>query len=195
MKGPKRPSLNERLKISLQLRRLSIDGIWSDGFTKASAVPTLSSSKRDMSVDYSKPFLHCFEFTRPDLDPSMGFVSDNDAFSAYRHPDRQGGARKGHLKSHDLYSLGVVMSEIGGWQSTIKFLRKGLQPRQMQAELKNNCTERLAHYSEDSYQQATSICLSGEFGVEMDDLQGSRLLEAFRKRVVDEIMKGVRIYD
>ncbi|KEY73515.1 hypothetical protein S7711_03680 [Stachybotrys chartarum IBT 7711] len=164
MKGPRRPSLNERLKISLYIAqaiyRWHLVGWVHQGISSPNII---FFKKRDMSVDYSKPFLHGFEFARPDLDPSLGFPSDNDVFSAYRHPDRQGGARKGHLKSHDLYSFGVVMLEIGLWQSTSKFLRKGLQPREMQAELKNNCTERLAHYSGDSYQQATSICLSDTY--------------------------------
>jgi hypothetical protein len=161
---------------------------------------TAESSSRGGRPNYHEPFLHGFEFARPDSDPSMGRALDDIEFNVYRHPDRQGDARKGHLKKHDIYSLGVVLLEIGLWQNLVDMFRNAApSPKPMNGSdvaktLRKHCTERLAHFAGTCYRNVVDLCLSGEFGVHVDDEFGSHLARAFQERVVDTLAKGVGLH-
>ena len=127
----------------------------------------------------------------------MGRSADDIAFNVYRHPSRQGAIRKGHTKLHDIYSLGVVLLEIGLWQCASDIVdrrrKEMITPSSMLQRLQGACLERLAHYAGASYQSAASVCLTSKFGVDLDDQNQSRLASSFQKRVVDELGKGVAI--
>lgn len=196
-KGRQRPSLNQRLWISLLLARAiykwHLVGWLHQGISSPNIIFFRTGGKRK-AIDYARPYLHGFDFARPDSDPSMGRAADDDAaLNIYRHPERQGPAQKGYQRRHDFYSLGVVMLEIGLWQCAPTLVRKVLTPTEIQKELQKNCTDRLAHFAGDSYQAAVGACLSGQFGVELDDASGTQLLKAFQAKVVNELSKGVRL--
>jgi hypothetical protein len=152
-------------------------------------------SKLTGQLDYLHPFLHGFDFARPDYAPSIGFAMDDIAFNVYRHPKRQGTVRQGHRKIHDLYSLGVVLLEIGLWQTAISMLdtRKQYQPDDIQAVLQKSCSERVAHYAGVSYQSAVTACLSSAFEVDADNEKGSYLARAFELKVIEMIRKGISL--
>jgi len=195
--GLRRPSLNERVRMALLLARAvekwHLVGWLHQGISSPNIIFFF---KNDHGlIDYSRPYLHGFEFARPDTDPSLGIAADNADLNIYRHPQRQGAAMQGHRKKHDFYSLGVVLLEVGLWQTAKEIIKKirtsGPSPREIQMELQKNCSERLAHYAGDTYQAAVDVCLGSKFGVDVDDEQGSRLLKEFHDKVVLELAKGV----
>ncbi|KAI1414646.1 hypothetical protein F5Y13DRAFT_197189 [Hypoxylon sp. FL1857] len=196
VKGRERPSLNQRLQISLLLAKAlykwHLVGWLHQGISSPNVI-FFRTSEKGRVPDYAKPFLHGFDFARPDSDPSMGRTGDDPCLNVYRHPERQGEARKGHHKKHDFYSLGVVMLEIGLWQWAPSLIKKGDNANKVRKILQQNCAERLAHFAGDSYKAAVDVCLSGEFGVELDDASGTHLLKAFQSKVIDELSKGVRL--
>jgi hypothetical protein len=194
-----RPSLNERLKIAVLIakavRKWHSVGWVHQGISSPNVL--FLAFKHGKKIDYSHPFLQGFEFARPTSDPSMGRSVDDIAFNVYRHPNRQGSTRKGHTKVHDLYSLGVVLLEIGLWQRAFDIVngrrKETITPSLMLERLQRASLERLAHYAGTSYQRAVNVCLASDFGVDLDDQNESRLAASFQKIVVDELGKGVTI--
>ncbi|CZR64754.1 uncharacterized protein PAC_14653 [Phialocephala subalpina] len=197
MKGVDRPSLNQRFSIALKLakavQKWHSVGWVHQGISSPNVIFFLWKGTR--KLDYSSPFLQGFEFARPDADPSIGRPADDILASLYRHPDRRMPERKGHRKIHDLYSLGVVLLEIGLWQSIVDIVQgKSKQvssPETVRYKIQAAVSDRLSHYVGKTYQAAVNVCLDSDFGVELDDRQESRLARAFQKKVVDEIGKGV----
>ena len=153
--------------------------------------------------DFSAPLLHGFDFARPNAKPSIGRYVENIALDIYRHPDRQGDARDGHKKEHDLYSLGVVLLEVGLWQSSRVLVEYLTQKRQntpvkegemikverkdvgvwMADAVKNS----LAYHVGSDYRDAVRTCLTSDFGVIQDDERKSKLLDAMDKMVLQKL--------
>ncbi|KAL2054232.1 hypothetical protein ABVK25_005373 [Lepraria finkii] len=147
--------------------------------------------------DFQNPFLNGQEYARPDTDfSSARYVQDFEE-NVYRHPDRQGLPRETHTKYHDIYSLGVVLLEIGLWQPASKFQDfqpsvGRLTPEHMRKILISNAKDRLHHYMGSEYQAAVVKCLNGEIRPDMDNVRDAlQLAENFRTQVIDSIAKGI----
>ncbi|KAF3023567.1 hypothetical protein E8E14_010986 [Neopestalotiopsis sp. 37M] len=198
-KGPSRPTLNERLRIALLLagaiQKWHSVGWVHQGISSHNIIFFDRDDKGD--PDYRNPFLLGFELARPDSDPSIGRSVDDIAFNVYRHPKRQGTARRGHRKIHDLYSLGVVLLEIGLWQTAIDMLdrntRSKMSAEDVQTTLQYASSDRLPHYFGSSYASAVSTCLGGSFQVSVDDEMGSHLARAFNEQVIEKIAEGIKV--
>ena len=78
-----------------------------------------SSQKRDQKLkpeerlEISQPWVMGFEFSRPESDFSSGRADGDITRDVYRHPQRQKQPQRPFCKIHDIYSLGVVLLEIG----------------------------------------------------------------------------------
>lgn len=71
-------------------------------------------------IDYSKPYISGFDFSRPARkdEPTEIASQDDIMHNLYRYPSIQSSQvahRPGFKKSFDIYSLGVVLQEIGHW--------------------------------------------------------------------------------
>lgn len=151
----------------------------------------------DHGVDYSRPYLCGFEYSRESAAPSTGrFVQDFE-LNVYRHPDRQGIPSKYHRKDHDIYAYGILLLEIGLWKLVGKLFddgeKKSISPYQMGQRILQTAQERLAHSMDSSYQVAAVTCLSGEFGANQDDAEQSLLAAAFDAQVLTRIERGVGV--
>lgn len=76
---------------------------------------TKATSTSALIPDISSPFLLGFDLSRPEHLVEMSVQSRNpSALDLHRHPDTLSGMdRKPYCKSYDIYSLGVVLLEIG----------------------------------------------------------------------------------
>jgi hypothetical protein len=74
---------------------------------------TQESTKSEDRLDISRPWVMGFEFSRPEFDFSSGRPDKDVARNIYRHPERQKQPQRPFSKVHDIYSLGVVLLEIG----------------------------------------------------------------------------------
>ncbi|KAK0670323.1 hypothetical protein QBC41DRAFT_96514 [Cercophora samala] len=196
-KGSDRPSLDERLGLAFTLAKAvenwHLVGWLHQGISSFNIIFFRKPGTR--RIEYSEPYLHGFEFARPGSDPSIGRAVDSIEFNVYRHPDRQGTVQRGHLVKHDIYSLGVVLLEIGLWQSALEIVRKlpskssGLE---IQSYLMKQCDERLAHFAGESYQNVVATCFKSSYEVELDDAFGSRSAKSFHEKVVVKLSTGIR---
>ncbi|KAI0198129.1 hypothetical protein F4808DRAFT_463157 [Astrocystis sublimbata] len=190
-----RPSMDDRMAIALGIS-MAIQKWHSVGWVHQGVNShniLLFKSKSTGQLDYLHPFLQGFEYSRPDHAPSIVSPMDDIESSVYFHPSRQGTMRQGHRKIHDLYSLGVVLLEIGLWQTASSMLdrSKKYQCSEIQKLLQRSCSERLAHYAGVSYQSAVATCLSSTFGIDADNEKGSRLARAFELKVINMIQRGI----
>jgi hypothetical protein len=143
-------------------------------------------------LDYSQPWVLGFEFSRPDADCS---ATSRDYFckeqEIYKHPERQGLYHKRFTKLHDIYALGIVLLEIGIWETALKMGGDGIgdarNPLKVQKWYIKQAERRLETRMGKKYKDVVLKCLKGEFGVSPGmDTQGElKLQQAFRRDVVD----------
>ena len=112
------PSLNARAELASMLAASvlylhSVDWVHKD----IRSDNVLFVREPDSTFRLSKPILAGFEFSRPAL-PEQMTVSHHYPLdqALYRHPDLITGAVERSSKSHDLYSLGLVLAEIALWK-------------------------------------------------------------------------------
>ncbi|KAJ6787886.1 hypothetical protein PWT90_07816 [Aphanocladium album] len=83
------------------------------GLSNASQTSTAAAA---LVPDVSRPFLAGFDASRPDLDAALSVVARNPSIAElHRHPAVLRGGRP-HTKAFDVYSLGLVLLEIGLWK-------------------------------------------------------------------------------
>lgn len=198
LKRRSRPTMNDRFKMAYALANAVHKWHSAGWLHQGIGSPNIQflRLKEGRQIDFAQPFLFGFDFARPDSDPSLGRATDDPAFDVYRHPARQGPARKGHRKIHDYYALGVVLLEIGLWQNAAKIVTRtgeGLRPQAVQHLLKQDSSERLAHYAGVLYKEAVDRCLSSHFDIETDDEGESQLLGRFHDEVVTKIGAGISV--
>jgi hypothetical protein len=143
------------------------------------------------SIDYARPYLCGFEYSRPSAEKSYA-RSEDMARDVCQHPDRQGAPNVQYQRVHDLYSFGVLLLEIGLWQPALKMFedRIDITAEDMKKELIRHCDTRLAYWMGTNYQSAASICLRGLFSIDVDDSAHSRLSKAFDTSVLQKIECG-----
>ncbi|KKY14998.1 hypothetical protein UCDDS831_g07875 [Diplodia seriata] len=109
------PSLGDRFHLALALAaafsRFHAAGWLHKGFHSGSIVFLHRVDERGVSI--TEPFITGFQYSRPQLEQSLPQGPlDNKELQHYYHPD----AHDGFTKQRDLYSLGVVLCEIGRWR-------------------------------------------------------------------------------
>jgi hypothetical protein len=149
-------------------------------------------------VDYSRPYLSGFDFSRPARADEMTDVpgpGDDVEFNLYRHPraqsssmmvpgpgsggERQQG-RERFKKSLDIYSLGVLLVEIAHWTTVDRILGINLNAARGRPSIALRVRENLLAEEQIAelgaamgavYEGATKKCLAGglELGLSEDD--------------------------
>jgi hypothetical protein len=192
-----RPTLDERLRVAVAIAmavyKWHVTGWVHQGIESHDIL--FFYKQQEQRLDYCSPFLGGFEFARPSQAPSQGsYVEDLDR-DVYRHPERQGPSRNGHRKRHDLYSLGVVLLEIGLWQEATETANprrlKDLGVKVMVDNLISAVTDRLAFYAGKTYADVVLRCLRNDFGVSLDDEAQTNLDQASRFLILDKLREGV----
>ncbi|KAJ5754134.1 uncharacterized protein N7511_008287 [Penicillium nucicola] len=117
-------------------------------------------------------YLVDFEFARPESAETQHTFDDVLERNLYRHPDRQGTPTISFQKHHDIYSLGVVLLEIGLWvtasdiyRNATARLRNGaiMNPRGIRNLYIDIANRKLPHHMGPAYHDAVVKCLSGDF--------------------------------
>ncbi|RFU35974.1 hypothetical protein B7463_g346, partial [Scytalidium lignicola] len=90
-----------------------------------SAAATRTTAAAASIPDISSPYVLGFDASRPDSIAEFSVASQNQTVSdLHRHPNSLDGlSRKPYCKSYDIYSLGLVLLEIGLWKVLQEYYR------------------------------------------------------------------------
>ena len=129
-------------------------------------------------IAYWDPYLVDFEYSRP-ADQNTTWTWDQDEEkNLYRHPERQGPPTRSFDKTHDIYALGVVLLEIGLWQTAFAIRQHAKQAqgpavRFDRYDLKEAfialAKQRLSRTMGLAYRDAVLTCLMGDFTCKVHD--------------------------
>ncbi|KAI9802000.1 MAG: hypothetical protein M1825_003056 [Sarcosagium campestre] len=110
----------------------------------------------------SHPYVTGFDSSRPDHLDEMTVASKNDiGQDLYRHPDSLGIWRQPYRKSFDIYSLGLVLLEIGLWKSLFEFHKPKYTPSTFRDKaVLPALVPRLGSKTGRRYQDVVEKCLS-----------------------------------
>lgn len=123
-----------------------------------------------------------------------------DEYTLYRHPDRQEAPVEKFTKEYDIYSLGLVLLEIGTGEliervfANVKdHLRPGeeLTPFGWRSVLLKWARKKLPSAMGTGYATAVVRCIEGDFQVSCDDDQQTELGLVFQRTVLQPIAAGV----
>lgn len=162
---------------------------------------------RSGHVDYRKPYLSGFDFSRPGGSDEMTDVPGDDVeHDLYRHPSAQSNRRRDRersKKSFDIYSLGVIFVELAHWRPIESTLgidlrrargRPGVVQRVRETLLTEDQVAAVGAEMGEKFEEATRKCLRGEEelglrqgDVETDDDVAERLSMRFYEDVVKRL--------
>ena len=83
-------------------------------------------------------------------------------FKIYQHPDLRTDTHKRYEMRYDIYSFGLVLLEIGLWQSIYYFKEKNQDAQQFRRKVRNICETHLPHYMGKGYQRAVLRCIDDD---------------------------------
>ncbi|KAI3401786.1 hypothetical protein diail_8164 [Diaporthe ilicicola] len=191
-------SLAARFRIAQAIAQ-SIGAFHSDGWVHKSirshSVKFFFNKANPHEINLRLPYLTEFEFSRPESGFTRRAEGDPDLErSVYRHPHRDGPPRINFNKAHDIYSLGIVLLEIGMWEDAagiyghvfrgLERSANGLQPssESVKQGMRSYANRYLPHKMGDAYSQVVDACLSDDF---QEKLGTDDFALTFEKRVVD----------
>jgi hypothetical protein len=150
---------------------------------------------------YASPFISGFEFSRIATGPTDYTYDDNVENNLYRHPERQGLPQTAFTRIHDIYSLGVILLEIGLWKSVVTLYKRKAEElarrgggREFDAAQKKvwliSRAEKYLPYSMGSkYKDVVVLCLSGNF---ISDPGRPEFSMEFHKKVV-QCLQSIKV--
>lgn len=147
----------------------------------------------EQQVDYDNPYLVGFEYSRPGSADTQYTFDEDVEKNLYRHPARQGLPRTFFTKVHDIYALGVVLLEIGLWQTAMSIYQEALpqsteketiSPKAIQEIYIQEAKRSLSHHMGPNYMNVVLVCLSGEF---QDVASKDNFAMVFYQRVVQSL--------
>ncbi|KAL8725254.1 MAG: hypothetical protein Q9181_006479 [Wetmoreana brouardii] len=139
----------------------------------------------------SKPYLAGFEYIRPVSGSTVGqplAMSEEDAL--YCHPDLQEEPDIAFGKIHDLYSLGVVLLEIGLWTTASQLIHQLRPPRpsklsQIRDEYIKKAKSKLPLRMGISYTEVVVACLESKYKHEA--IRPDVFLKVFDEEIVQNL--------
>jgi hypothetical protein len=142
-------------------------------------------------LNLMSPYILGFEYSRPD---SLTAESDlvvlaNPDYHLYQHPHVQGPARDRYSRAYDIYSLGIVLLEIGYWRRISGFWHEDYTMDSLREDLRSFHVPNLGLKVGKIYMEVVQKCLSGELADEGTDENRSQ--KRFYWAVVRELEKLV----
>ncbi|KAF8249506.1 hypothetical protein K440DRAFT_620878 [Wilcoxina mikolae CBS 423.85] len=119
--------------------------------------------------DFSSPWVTGFDFARPNQKDEHSFEVDSGENDIYRHPDLRQNienieehGRIPYRRQFDVYSLGLVLLEIGLWTPLSNICNQKDTPTKATARFKAACNLNVPHQMGTSYNELVLRCLDGD---------------------------------
>ncbi len=147
----------------------------------------LSTRPNDF-VDIGRPYLSGFAFDLVDDPTAVSEISSRSGDNNYRHPAYQAPMPPGrkYTRWYELYSLGIVLIEIGLWRQIRSLRMPNMDARAFATHLREQVVPNLGFYMGERYKNAVLKCLEPE-RLDIGDDDKKRLSEAFSRQVVAEL--------
>lgn len=200
----RRPSLTRRIALANALARclMYLHSVnWLHKGFRSSNIVFFPES--DHEPDYGAPILAGFDYARPDsvgeLTEAPPSYSEHDI---YRHSSTLGVNRERYSKSHDIYSLGVVLIEVAFWQQIHTFLELPVSQRPSDKTIRaarrtlrsDNTFKELEGLVGETYKGVVERCILGghhiglkEGSDETDQHVGADIQKVFSEEIVDKL--------
>jgi hypothetical protein len=164
------PTLGERFQLAAALAvgflELHTVGWIHKGFGSHNL---LLFSDSDGKIHYDKPVISGFDFARPDRPGEVSLSTRASKFDIYRHPELRrlkpspDAAMPSSSRMHDVYSLGLVLFEIGMWMPLESYTKAALRPEDFRKRVEQYVARDLGLWMGDRFRDAVQLCLSGEY--------------------------------
>jgi hypothetical protein len=173
------PLLSERFELARALAEsvyeLHASGWLHKGIGSHSVI-FFTSDNRNASITKA-PYLIGFGYSRPDTATAVSLIKSAELHELYQHPElRKNDAEMGKLgqasesdsssrirfrRAHDLYSLGLVLLEIGLWDRISAFNKDPMDPDKFTSQLLRVCERDLGHRMGLAYSNVVMKCIRG----------------------------------
>jgi serine/threonine protein kinase len=157
--------------VATALSAFHVDG-WVHKSIRSQSIVFFHNANDPSATLSADCYLVDFEFARPENAETQHTFDNHLEKNLYRHPDRQGTPTISFQKHHDIYSLGVVLLEIGLWmtashiyQNATARMKTGvlMNPRGIRNLYIDIANRKLPHNMGPAYRGAVVKCLSGGF--------------------------------
>ena len=120
--------------------------------------PTITSASRQPWKEglIRHPYLTSFDQCRADV---HNIPPEPMLENIYRHPGTERGQRSAYRPAHDLYSLGLVLLEIGLWMPLSRFCKPRYTRADLKSRLQSIYAKKLAAKCGSGYMRAVEYCL------------------------------------
>jgi hypothetical protein len=154
------------------------------------------SEGENLYENLGEPWVAGFEYAREERDQSDTPLDTaiDVARDIYKHPQRWGMPTTRFGKLHDIYSLGVILLEIGLWQPVAALESSGFrnlkkeEREQVQSFLLKKAAQKLPFRVGTAYANIVEKCLTGNFEVEA--AEGGMKEELYKDQVSQSISPG-----
>ena len=141
-----------------------------------------------------KPYFLGYLNSRPNDDSAFTEYVENPLEIAYQHPEYLGGRGSVRYRlQFDYYSLGLILLEIGRWESLEHMSEKSGNREEMRDKLRNDKVKRLSPRMGSIYQKVVTTCLGDDFrpmtGMENSTSGDVELRLKFSEHVVSQLAR------
>ena len=188
-----KPSLESRFALSLALA-VSLSQFHAVGWVHKSIrseniIFFSPSVSQEGLFSLQEPWLVGFEYAREDPGASERYGDTDIEREIYRQPEQWGQPTRKFDRIHDIYSLGVVLLEIGLWRPALRLEESGFKnvkrsdSLHVQKYLLRQAKEKLPFFVGETFAMVVSRCLSGEFTTNSYATEATSLEETYQLQV------------
>jgi hypothetical protein len=140
-------------------------------------------------VDFSRPQMMGFGVARPERpgEPTIDVRSLNSPWRLWQHPELRQGPHRRYKRHYDVFSIGMILFEIGMWQDLHYFSNHRDTAFDFHQRVVNVCHTQLAHHMGEAYKNAVLICIDQDelwLAAESKQEASSAFLELFSWEVI-----------
>ncbi|KAL4783730.1 prion-inhibition and propagation-domain-containing protein [Aspergillus varians] len=181
------PSLNDRFRLAgiLANSLLHLHSTkWLHRNLRSSNILFLRSGRNNDWLH--EPYICGFGYSRPDDIAAISLpLRAQEVDAGYQHPDLVDNPRGGYHRHCDIYSLGVILVEIGFWRPISTFRKSTYTAKKNHRRLlEYQLTGDLAHRMGQQFEQAVKLLLTGK--AYSGETEGEQLVE-FLDNVVTKV--------
>jgi hypothetical protein len=195
-RGFRPPELGERFSLALSLAEsvYSFSLVrWFHKDFNSHNVTFFRDASSPSAILFSHPYVTGFSLSRPDDEKEKSLNKDREHLAIYLHPELRESSPEEpvrYLRKHELYSLGLLLFEIGIWRPIEGVIKdaKSLSARKFAETAADRAKKDLGFYTGSRYRDVVVRCLSFANDND-DDCETSASLDIIYWSVVLELVK------